>query len=133
MPEIGHKAYELKYKAVYYIRCDIKMAKILSVYLNDSEVDMLHGLQTVLNLPTESGALKVALKHLTNDHFHGEPAPDRVAAELMIEIPAEVRLRSMILSLVDECKKEVVKEGEARELVERRLKGLGEWISGKSL
>lgn len=129
--DIRHTCF--KYRKDLYIRCDVQMAKILSVYLNDAEIDMLHGLQTVLNLPTESGALKVALKHLTNDHFHGEPAPDRVAAELMIEIPTEVRLRSMMQSLVEECKKEVVKEVEDRELVEGRRKRLGEWISGKSL
>ena len=110
------------------------MAKIVSVYLNDLEENMLHGLQTVLNLESESGALKVALKHLTNDHFHGEPAPDRVAAELMVEVPAEVRLRGMMMSLVDECKTEVVKERENRELATRRQKRFDEWISrGKSL
>jgi len=109
------------------------MAKVLSVYLNDYDLELLNNLRQVLNIQEEGRIMKVALKHLGNDHMHSEPAPDRVASELMIEIPAEVRLRSMMLSLVDECKKEVVKEGEARELVERRLKGLGEWISGKSL
>jgi hypothetical protein len=111
------------------------MSKILSVYLNDSEIDMLHGLQTVLNLPTESGALKVALKHLTNDHFHGEPAPDRVASELMIEVPAEVRLRSMMLSLIDECKKEVADQKASEEKEKKTAetaKRIMEWVGGKN-
>lgn len=82
------------------------MAKTLSVYLNDHELNLLHGLQTILNIPEESTALKVALKHLSNDHMHGEPAPDRIASELAVEVPAMVRLRVMVKECLKEDKEE---------------------------
>jgi hypothetical protein len=110
------------------------MAKIVSVYLNDSEEALLHGLQTVLNLESESGAMKVALKHLGNDHFHSEPAAGRVAEELMIEIPAEVKLRAMIKTSIQEAKNEIQEEKEKAAHDEKKAahdKAVKEWIAGK--
>lgn len=100
------------------------MAKIVSVYINDSEVEMLETLKGVLGIQEESRIFKTALKHLGNDHIHGETAPDRLASELAIEVPAVVRLRAM----VKECLKEVKEEPEKqrREYADRFWKKLRE-------
>jgi len=87
-----------------------ELAKTLSVYLNDHDLNLLHGLQTILQIPEESTALKVALKHLGNDHLHGEPAPGRIASELAVEVPAMVRLRAMVKECIQEVNEEPKKK-----------------------
>jgi len=96
------------------------MAKYLSVYLNDSEVEMLQNLQQVLGIGAESGVLKAGLKHLGNDHMHGEPEPGRLESDLRIEIPAGVRLRA----LCRECYKEVREEKPKSPSLHEIYKGL---------
>lgn len=111
------------------------MAKVLSVYLNDYDLELLNNLRQVLNIQEEGRIMKVALKHLGNDHMHQEPASDRVAPELMIEIPAEVRLRSMMLSLIDECKKEVTDQKASEEKEKKTAetaKRIVDWMRGKN-
>jgi len=103
------------------------MAKVLSVYLNDYDLELLNNLRQVLNIPEEGRIMKAALKHLGNDHMHQEPAPDRVAPELMIEIPAEVRLRAMLKACVADVKEEIKKEI----VKEKQNKALQEWVGGK--
>jgi len=103
------------------------MAKVLSVYLNDYDLELLNNLRQVLNIPEEGRIMKAALKHLGNDHMHSEPAPDRVASELMIEIPAEVRLRAMLKACVADVKEEIEKEI----VKEKQNKALQEWVGGK--
>jgi len=103
------------------------MAKVLSVYLNDYDLELLNNLRQVLNIPEEGRIMKAALKHLGNDHMHQEPAPDRVAPELMIEIPAEVRLRAMLKACVAEVKEEIKKEI----VKEKQNKALQELVGGK--
>ena len=102
------------------------MSKTMTIRMNGYEEELLENVCRAFNL-NRSQAVKMALKHLGNDHLHQEPASGRVAPELMIEVPAEVRLRSMIMSLVDECKKEVVEQRSGEE----RNRRFGAWILGE--
>jgi hypothetical protein len=121
-------------KATLYIMVWLIMAKILSVYLSDYDLELLNNLRQVLNIPEEGRVMKIALKHLGNDHMHNEPASDRVAPELKIEIPAEVRLRAMIKTCIQEAREEIKGEKEKAAHNEKKTahdKALKEWIAGK--
>jgi len=86
------------------------MGKIVSVYVNDSEVEMLETLKGVLGIPEESRVFKKALHHLGNEHMHGEPAPGRVEEGLRVEVPAMVQLRAMVKEVEREVKAERMAE-----------------------
>jgi len=103
------------------------MAKILSVYLSDHDLELLHGLQTILEIPEEGTALKFALKHLANDHMHGQPAPGRVEEGLRVEVPAMVQIRAMVRDI----QKELNREKAQAEAHRKREQAFEDWLRGK--
>jgi len=113
------------------------MAKYLSVYMNDADLENLNSLQKVLDVREESRIVKMALKHLGNDHLHGEPAPEMINNVLTVEIPKDVRLRAM----VRQCREELKREFEQKRAVakmredekkknEEMAKAIGEMFGG---
>jgi len=103
------------------------MGKIVSVYINDSEIQMLDTLKGVLGILEESRIFKFALKHLGNDHMHGQPAPDRVEEGLRVEVPAMVQIRAM----VRDVQKELNRERAQAEAHRKREHAFEDWLRGK--
>jgi hypothetical protein len=111
------------------------MAKTLTVYMNDVDLELLGNLKKVLNIEEEGRVMKLALKHLGNDHLHGEPAPEMIQRELIVEIPTDVRLRAMIKQARAELKREAeqrkateVSQKKQEEDRKKAVEGLMEWF-----
>jgi hypothetical protein len=102
------------------------MGKNLNIWLNDDDLELLNVLCETLKT-SQGGALKLALKHVANDHMHPNPHGETEAAEteaagsgLVIEIPPYVKLKSMLRQCQKEVREEVEK-AKAQKLAQKAM------------
>jgi hypothetical protein len=82
------------------------MAKTVGVYCNNQELEVLEQLRQKLGFKNLGAVYRESLKHLATDPPSVSPARDRVASDLKIEVPAYVRIQSMVKGCIGECRHE---------------------------